>query len=214
MISDDTLGTNTTGYKYGDAELNSSHGYLLTKVIADLRRFENDGKRLFDLGCSNGNTAALMARKGWSVTGVDVSEGGIRQAQRRYPDLQLEYGSTHDDLAAKHGTFPIVLSLKVLERVYKPRGYSRTLLSLVEPGAQAILSTPYYCYLKNLALAITGKMDAHFTALWDHGQIKSWSIDTLGQLLREVRFTEHRFKLVGRVPPLAKSMIAIAAKPR
>ncbi|MFN3682011.1 MAG: hypothetical protein ACK4VP_08235, partial [Nitrospira sp.] len=77
-------------------------------------------------------------------------------------------------------------------------------------GGVAIVSTPYHGYWKNLALALSGKMDAHFTALWDHGHIKFWSIRTLRQLLQEAGFSEIRFLRVGRIPPLAKSMIAVA----
>jgi 2-polyprenyl-6-hydroxyphenyl methylase/3-demethylubiquinone-9 3-methyltransferase len=55
-------------------------------------------------------------------------------------------------------------------------------------------------------------MDRHFTALWDHGHIKFWSMDTLGELLREAGFVDIRFERVGRVPALAKSMIAVARK--
>ena len=56
-------------------------------------------------------------------------------------------------------------------------------------------------------------MDRHFTALWDHGHIKFWSMATLGELLREAGFVDLRFERVGRVPALAKSMIAVARKP-
>jgi hypothetical protein len=58
-------------------------------------------------------------------------------------------------------------------------------------------------------------MDRHFTALWDHGHIKFWSMATLGELLREAGFVDVRFEgeRVGRVPALARSMIAIARKP-
>ena len=62
-------------------------------------------------------------------------------------------------------------------------------------------------------MALTNHMDKHFTALWDNGHIKFWSIDTLGELLREAGFVDVRFERVGRIPPLAKSMIAIARKP-
>lgn len=81
------------------------------------------------------------------------------------------------------------------------------------PGGVAILSTPYHGYWKNLGLALTGRMDRHFTALWDHGHIKFWSVDTLGELLREAGFVDVRFERVERIPALAKSMIAIARKP-
>jgi len=147
------------------------------------------------------------------VTGVDPSVEGIAQAQAAYPHLKLKPGSAYDDLAARYGRFPVVLSLEVVEHVYAPRGYARTVFDLLERGGVAIISTPYHGYWKNLALAATGKMDAHFTALWDHGHIKFWSMKTLGELLREAGFEDIRFERVGRVPALAKSMIAIARKP-
>ena len=78
---------------------------------------------------------------------------------------------------------------------------------------QAEITGPYHGYLKNFALAITGKMDAHFTALWDHGHIKFWSVKTLRELLEEAGLKVERFERVGRVPALAKSMIAVARKP-
>ncbi|QXP84016.1 methyltransferase [Methylococcus sp. Mc7] len=84
---------------------------------------------------------------------------------------------------------------------------------MVKRGGKAIVSTPYHGYWKNLALALSGKMDAHFTALWDHGHIKFWSMKTLSTLLEEAGFRDIRFERVGRVPVLAKSMIAIARKP-
>lgn len=62
-------------------------------------------------------------------------------------------------------------------------------------------------------MATTGTLDAHFTALWDHGHIKFWSRATLRALLQEAGFVDIRFERVGRIPPLAKSMIAVARKP-
>jgi hypothetical protein len=56
-------------------------------------------------------------------------------------------------------------------------------------------------------------MDRHFTALWDHGHIKFWSMPTLTMLPREVGFQNILFHRVGRIPALAKSMIAVAEKP-
>jgi 2-polyprenyl-6-hydroxyphenyl methylase/3-demethylubiquinone-9 3-methyltransferase len=151
--------------------------------------------------------------RGWDVAGVDPSQEGIANANQAWPHLRLETGSAYDDLAARFGRFPMVVSLEVVEHVYAPRNYARTLFDLLEPGGTAIVSTPYHGYLKNLALALSGKMDAHFTALWDHGHIKFWSIETLTKLLDEAGFMNIRFHRVGRVPQLAKSMIAVAQKP-
>ena len=106
----------------------------------------------------------------------------------------------------------MVISLEVVEHVYFPRKFAKTVYDLLEPEGIAIISTPYHGYWKNVALALSGKMDAHFTALWDHGHIKFWSPKTLESLLREAGFKDILFKRVGRIPTLAKSMIALAGK--
>jgi 2-polyprenyl-6-hydroxyphenyl methylase/3-demethylubiquinone-9 3-methyltransferase len=203
-----------TGYQYSSADHNASHAYLLPSldgVLAGLN-LPAERRRVFDLGCGNGSVAAHLHGMGFQVVGVDPSTEGIRHAREAYPELVLEEGSAYDDLAARYGRFPVVVSLEIVEHVYSPRDYARTLYDLVEPGGVAIVSTPYHGYLKNLALAVSGKMDAHFTALWDHGHIKFWSIDTLSQLLQEQGFDRPRFLRVGRIPLLAKSMIAVARK--
>lgn len=209
-------GTDISGYRYADSGANHSHKYLLQPTFATLDSFfGNNGRkrRVFDLGCGNGSVAALLSENGYDVAGVDLSEEGIAQASVTYPNLRLETGSAYENLAQRFGHFPAVISLEVVEHVYAPRDYARTLYELLEPGGLAVLSTPYHGYWKNLVLALSGNMDAHFTALWDHGHIKFWSIKTLGTLLREVGFEQPTFQRVGRLPALAMSMIAVARKP-
>ena len=203
-----------SGYIYGDSELNESHSYLVPAVEGILKKHaaKNGGRRAFDLGCGNGSVADVISRRGYNVVGVDVSSEGLEQATANYPHLKLELGSAYDDLSGKYGTFDVVVSLEVVEHVYAPRKYAATLFDLVAPSGIAIISTPYHGYLKNLAMAVTGKLDKHFTALWDHGHIKFWSVPTLTTLLKEAGFREVEFLRVGRIPPLAKSMIAVARK--
>lgn len=207
------------GYRWASTALTPSHGYLLPALLRELAALPlsssggGESKRLFELGCGNGSVAQALAQRGWEVTGVDPSSEGIAQANVQWPALKLSEGSAYEDLAARFGRFPVVTSLEVVEHVYAPRRYAATLFSLLEAGGTAIVSTPYHGYWKNLAMAVTGKIDAHFTALWDHGHIKFWSVKTLGELLREAGFTDIRFERVERVPVLAKSMVVVARKP-
>jgi 2-polyprenyl-3-methyl-5-hydroxy-6-metoxy-1,4-benzoquinol methylase len=197
-------------YYYGPPAEGCHHKYLVPEILRIIRG--EGAKRVFDLGCGNGFVADLLEKHGYDVTGVDPSDDGIRLARQYYPHLKLHKGSAYDDLAGAYGTYPIVISLEVVEHVYDPRSYSATLYSLVGDGGVAVISTPYHGYWKNLALALAGQMDRHYSPLWDHGHIKFWSIDTLRHLLREAGFKSIEFRRVGRVPPLAKSMIAMARK--
>jgi 2-polyprenyl-6-hydroxyphenyl methylase/3-demethylubiquinone-9 3-methyltransferase len=203
-----------SGYTYEDGDLNPSHDYLVPPVLKILGSLHlpQDRNRIFELGCGNGAVAEVLTRHGYQLTGVDVSVQGVEQAQRRHPHLSLQLGSAYDCLANTYGRFPVVISLEVVEHLYDPRAFARNLFNLVESSGAAIVSTPYHGYWKNLAMALTGRMDQHFTALWDHGHIKFWSMATLRQLLQEAGFRSITFRRVGRVPALAKSMIAIATK--
>jgi len=203
-----------SGYTYSGAAASHTVGYLLGPVmkVLDQRTRSGAEKRIFEVGCGNGAVACMLAKSGYKVVGVDPSVQGIEHAKANYPGLDLRLGSTDEELAKQYGTFPFVLSLEVIEHVFLPKVFARRVYELLTPGGLAIISTPYHGYVKNLALALSGKMDAHFTALWDYGHIKFFSRKTLGCLLAEAGFRNIRFLRVGRIPMLAKSMIALAEK--
>jgi 2-polyprenyl-3-methyl-5-hydroxy-6-metoxy-1,4-benzoquinol methylase len=201
-------------YEYTDSSLGDSHVFLLPEIFSIINKLELDfSSRVFDLGCGNGAVANVLDQMGFAIKGVDPSNDGIRQAHLAYPGLDLTLGSAYEKLHEKYGTFEIVISLEVVEHLYYPRTYAKTIFDLLEPGGIAIISTPYHGYFKNLALALLGKFDNHFTALWDNGHIKFWSVATLSRLLHEVNFNILEFRLVGRIPCLARSMIAVVKKP-
>ena len=203
-----------SSYHYGEPAAGDfrHHDYLIPAVLSILKDVRP--KRILDLGCGNGLAAHVLATHGYRIIGVDPSEEGINWARAHYPDIEVHQGSASDDLLGRFGTFPVVISLEVVEHIYDPRTYARTLFNLVEPGGLAIVSTPYNGYLKILAVALFNKFDAHYNPLWDHGHIKFWSVSTMTRLLEEAGFGAIEFRRVGRVPPLAKSMIAIARKPK
>jgi len=201
-------------FKFASADAEHTAQYLLPAVLRILAGEGQAAKTsIFDLGCGNGATAEILQQHGYEVVGVDPSTSGIREAHRAYPNLQLFVGSAYDNLAARFGRFQVVLSLEVVEHVYYPRKFAATLFSLVRPGGLAIVSTPYHGYLKNVGMALSGKLDSHFTALWDEGHIKFWSILTLKELLIEAGFSGISFQRIGRIPVFAKSMIAVARRP-
>lgn len=203
-----------TSYGYSDNLHHSHHRCLDDVVLRTLARLSWPAgeRRVFELGCGNGSFAKVMSDHGYAVTAVDTSIDGINLASSSFPGIAFHNASAYDDLNNRFGKFRAVVSLEVVEHVFEPRKYAATVFELLKSGGIAIISTPYHSYLKNLTLAISGKMDAHFTALWDYGHIKFWSIKTLRMLLLEAGFQCIRFRRVGRIPPLAKSMIALAAR--
>ena len=205
-------------YRYESGDASHTSAYLWSKVERILRTQQklvskNGESRVFDLGCGNGAFTRRLKQLDIRACGVDLSSSGVAFARATCPEIQVEEGSVYDDLAEKYGQFPAVVSLEVVEHLYYPRVFAKSLFDLVEPGGIAIVSTPYHGYFKNLSLALSGKLDSHFTVLWEHGHIKFWSVKTLRILLMEAGFRDVKFEFAGRIPLLAKSMIAIANRP-
>jgi 2-polyprenyl-3-methyl-5-hydroxy-6-metoxy-1,4-benzoquinol methylase len=189
-----------------------ANAYLWPALMEILAKHPLPERRAIDLGCGNGATANMLCELGYDVTGIDLSETGIALGRKSFPHLNLHIGNIYDDLSDTYGQFPLVVSLEVIEHCFDPRRFAKTFYNLIAAGGVGVLSTPYHGYCKNLALAVTGKWDRHLTVLWDGGHIKFFSIATLGALLAEAGFNEIRFIRVGRIPLLAKSMIAVVRK--
>lgn len=162
--------------------------------------------KIFEVGCGNGSLANRLSEY-VAISGIDSSSSAIDVAGKAFPNLDLNVGSAYDDLASQYGQFDVVLSLEVIEHLFDPRFFVRRVREMLNPGGTLIISTPYHGYWKNLAIALLGKSDAHYTALWDGGHIKFWSRATLLSLMEEAGFQETSFQRVGRLPIFAKSMI-------
>lgn len=199
---------------YQGSELQLASKYLLP-VVRDLIRSVPPHSVVVDLGCGNGSILAQFSRCGWELHGFDISRSGIEVASRAYSGIQFSCVDLTTDLSSNPliGRCDVVISTEVVEHIFLPRLYVKNCSSFLKPGGILIISTPYHGYLKNLALALFGKMDFHYTALLDYGHIKFWSRRTLTTLLAEAGFEVKRFVGAGRVPFLWNSMVILAKRP-
>jgi len=196
-------------YQYHDAAPTHANAYLWPVLKCIIQESKFARRTAFDLGCGNGATCNFLSELGFDVAGVDPSESGVSHAQRHFPHLRTEVAGAYENLSARFGKFDLVVSLEVIEHCFDPRTFAKTFVSLIAPGGIGVLSTPYHGYLKNVALALSGKMDSHFTALWDGGHIKFFSVKTLNELFKELDISNVEFLRVGRIPVFAKSMVAV-----
>jgi len=190
---------------------NGASGEKLTNVFVALVKQLAGVRSICDLGCGNGHITGRLAALGYAVTGIDASISGLRIARQRYPDARLIQAYIDRDLNGI-GEFDLVISSDVIEHLYHPSDLLEAARTLLKPNGQVLIGTPYHGYLKNLALAVTGKMDAHFSALHDGGHIKFFSVDSLSQLMRRYGFVDLSFTFYGRAPWLWKNMMCHARK--
>lgn len=196
------------------ADPGGSHSYVFPCVNALLGDLP-EGSSVLDLGCGNRSFISLFRDRGWKLYGTDFSPTGIEIARANFPGVEFflaDSSAPTGDILERVGQVDAIITTEVIEHLYDPRSFLRNAYTLMKPDGIIILSTPYHGYLKNLFLAVTGKLDQHFTVLWDHGHIKFWSRQTLSQVLVESGFTGIRFMGSGRLPYLWKGMVLRATK--
>lgn len=184
-----------------------SHAYLGPTAREMLSKLAPDS--ILDLGCGDGRLTDELRRDGFPILGLDFSLSGIARAREQYPNTTFEIHDLGSPLPASFlGAFDVVIAVEVIEHLLLPRELFRRAREALRTDAGCLLmSTPYHGYLKNMALSITGKWDKHFTALTDFGHVKFFSPSTLDVMANEMGFSRSSLKRVGRIPPLAASMV-------
>ena len=103
------------------------------------------GKTVLDVGCGGGILAEAMARRGAKVTGIDLSEKGLRVAQLHLLESQLAVTyekATAEEYALTHaGAFDVVTCMELLEHVPQPESMVAACARLARPGGQVFFST-------------------------------------------------------------------------
>ncbi|MBV8031173.1 MAG: bifunctional 2-polyprenyl-6-hydroxyphenol methylase/3-demethylubiquinol 3-O-methyltransferase UbiG [Betaproteobacteria bacterium] len=103
------------------------------------------GKKVLDVGCGGGVLAEAMSRRSADVTGIDLSEKGLRVAQLHLLEsrLNIRYESVSaEDLAAREpGAFDVVTCMELLEHVPDPASMVAACARLARPGGSIFFST-------------------------------------------------------------------------
>jgi 2-polyprenyl-3-methyl-5-hydroxy-6-metoxy-1,4-benzoquinol methylase len=104
------------------------------------------GTRVLDVGCGVGRWSRLLASRGASVTGIDISPTMIAEAQRRAERVGVAERcrfKTQDlaDLDAGD-RFDLVLAVTVLQHILEPRALQASFRRMVEhlaPGGRMVI---------------------------------------------------------------------------
>jgi SAM-dependent methyltransferase len=146
-----------------------SHMLLLDALPA-----QGAGRKVLDLGCCNGYFAALLAERGYQVTGIEraAGHGPDFPEQVQLIEHDLEKGLPHID-----SRFSFVICADILEHLRNPQALLQQARELLEPDGQLAASLPnsgnFYFRLNVLA----GRFPKEDKGLFDrtHVQFFTWS---------------------------------------
>lgn len=104
-----------------------------------------NAQRALDVGCGGGILAEAMAKKGASVTGIDLSEKALKVADLHSLEsgvsVQYEYISAEELAAREAGQYDVVTCMEMLEHVPDPAAVVQACATLAKPGGHVFFST-------------------------------------------------------------------------
>jgi len=104
---------------------------------------EPRGKRALDVGTGTGDFAVYLARIGFEVTGIDISEEMIRRTRKNASaqglDIDLRTGDA-EDVGFGDGTFDVVTARNLLWTLPRPERALREWRRVLKPGGTLIIS--------------------------------------------------------------------------
>ncbi|WP_372656699.1 bifunctional 2-polyprenyl-6-hydroxyphenol methylase/3-demethylubiquinol 3-O-methyltransferase UbiG [Hydrogenophaga sp.] len=104
------------------------------------------GKNVLDVGCGGGILADSMARKGATVTGIDLSVKALKVAQLHALEAGTEnvsYREVSAEALAQEqpAAFDVVTCMEMLEHVPDPASVVRACARMAKPGGWVFFST-------------------------------------------------------------------------
>jgi 2-polyprenyl-3-methyl-5-hydroxy-6-metoxy-1,4-benzoquinol methylase len=155
---------------------NNSQTQLITLVGRD--------KKVLDVGCAAGDTAAVMTMRGCQVSGVDIDAEAAEPAREVLDELVI----ANIDLSPlsnhfKPQSFDAIIFGDVLEHLVDPWAALRDCHVLLRPGGRVIVSIPNVAHASVRLALLTGRWDYTDKGLLDRTHLRFFTEESVVDLL-------------------------------
>lgn len=183
-FGESTTGPDTEAYELKPSE-HSSHGVLLRWLEAV------PPAEVLDVGCSDGQFAALAGVYGHAVTGVDlVKHEGIADRVQTFVEADLNRG-----LPEEVGSgYRVVVAGDVLEHVVDPQQLLTDIVDRLATDGEVFVSVPNFAHWYPRAKVASGRFDYDQRGPLDHGHVRFFTRRTFERLIEQcdLRIVERR----------------------
>ena len=164
---------------------------------------------ILDIGCLTGDSCYLIQQSGHKVFGVDIDTGCVELAKTKYPMLNIQWGDCEKRIPFEDKFFDLVWAGDVIEHIRFTDVFINEINRVLKVGGLFVLTTPMHNRIKNLLISIAN-FEKHFNPEFSH--YRFYTKKSLKNVLEMRGFCIRSIKDIGRIPPIAETMYAIAEK--
>ncbi|ONH36816.1 MULTISPECIES: bifunctional 2-polyprenyl-6-hydroxyphenol methylase/3-demethylubiquinol 3-O-methyltransferase UbiG [Protofrankia] len=152
------------------------------KILLDLIR--RAPGRALDCGCGAGDSARLLAGRGWSVTGITSDPAALAVAERVCETVHL-YDLTKGLPFAADGSYDLVLLSHVLEHLADPAGLLAEARRVVAGDGLVVVALPNVLHYSQRVRFVRGRFEYSRTGVMDTAHLRFFTFDSALRLVRD-----------------------------
>jgi 2-polyprenyl-3-methyl-5-hydroxy-6-metoxy-1,4-benzoquinol methylase len=99
------------------------------------------GGRILEIGCGIGTVVFELAKQGYDIRGVDISQVAIEYGRRKYGDIRLDVLAA-EELAFEDASFDVVLSFDLFEHIARIDRHVGEVRRVLKAGGCYLFQTP------------------------------------------------------------------------
>ena len=111
-------------------------------IVNQIDQACNQGARVLDVGCGNGNISKALGSLGYIVTGIDISAASVEQASKHNPFENVNFKVADAEKLAETETFDAVVCSEVLEHLNEPKHLVSALQKLTADTGILVITVP------------------------------------------------------------------------
>lgn len=156
---------------------------LLSLISEDIKN-----KFIMDVGCSTGYLGQKLEKLGAKVTGIDISQKAIKEAQKVLTNTKVVDLNNSGRTPFKDNTFDIVIASEIIEHLFQPANTLKEFYRVLKSDGQLILSTPNFLYWGNRLKFLIGQFKYTQSGMFDEGHIHFYTYQSLREDLADAGF--------------------------
>lgn len=160
------------------------------RVVRILDRMKKyvPGKRLLDVGCSNGEFMRAAEKEGFETKGVELNKRTAEIAKKNGLDV---YNGFLEDARFQNGLFDVVFLGDLIEHVNDPKAIVRECRRILGQNGSVVISTPNLdCFWSRSTLMLYRLFGIPWSSATPPHHLFQFSFHNLTRLMRDSGFKE------------------------
>ncbi len=178
---------------------NAGNPSVIAEIDA-LAKTDHQPLEILDLGCGQGDNAAILQARGHIVDGVSLSQSELHAAQTVLRDGFLFNLETGLPDAIKQRRFDVVLCSHVLEHLCYPQQLLTDIQQVLKPNGRLVVALPNLMHYKSRWQLLRGRFQYQDAGLWDYTHFRWYTYQTGAALLTDAGFELAKKTVTGELP--------------